>query len=138
VKRWGVIFCLFSFSVIALGCASSSGSILVTGTPRTPTLPSQIVLYTTPPPEYELIGSINASSNAGWTQQDSLDYAVERLKIEAAKVGANGVVIKYQGQQSGGSSGVIIPTYEGGGIFVADSYGEMVIKGGAIWVPKEE
>lgn len=136
MKRWGVIFCLFSFSVIALGCAS--GSILVTGTTRTPTLPSQIVLYTTPPPEYELIGSINASSDAGLNLKGSLNYAVKRLKKEAAKVGANGVIIKYQGQESGYSSIYFPPPYGGGGMFVTVPTEIMVIKGDAIWVPKEE
>ena len=36
---------------------------------------------------------MKASSDAGLTQHDGLDYAVEELKKQAARVGANGVVI---------------------------------------------
>src|SRR5680860_720590 len=114
MRRFGAVtLVLFAFVV---GCAS--GSILITGTPRPPITVEQVTLYTTPPPEYEVIGSINASSDAGLSQQGSLDYAVERLKSEAAKVGANGVLLKYQGQGSGDSAGVIVPTYGGGGMFI--------------------
>ena len=41
----------------------------------------------------EEIAIVKASSDAGLTQHGSLDYAVEELKKQAARVGANGVVI---------------------------------------------
>jgi hypothetical protein len=131
MKRWGTIALILLAFV--MGCAS--GSILITGTPRAPITINQVTLYTTPPAEYEVIGSINASSDAGLTQQGSLDYAVERLKSEAAKVGANGVLINYHGQTSGDVTGVYVPTYGGGGMFVAGASGVMMVRGDAIWVP---
>jgi len=96
MKQWGIIALILILS--AMGC--SSGSILITGTPRTPIAIEEVTLYTSPPSKYEVIGSINASSDAGWSQQGDLDYAVERLKKEAAKVGANGVLIKHHGLKS--------------------------------------
>ncbi|MEZ9920676.1 hypothetical protein [Vibrio breoganii] len=36
---------------------------------------------------------MKASSDAGWTEQDSLDYAVQKLKEQAAKLGENGVLL---------------------------------------------
>ena len=78
--------------------ACASGSSIVTGTKRTPLTPNQVKLYTEPPANYEVIGIVNASSDAGWTEQGSVDYAVEELKNQAAKLGANGVLLGATGE----------------------------------------
>jgi len=78
--------------------ACASGSSIVTGTKRPPLTPKQVKLYTEPPAKYEVIGIINASSDAGWTEQGSIDYAVEELKNQAAKLGANGVLLGSIGE----------------------------------------
>ena len=46
------------------------------------------------------LGIVKASSDAGWTEQDSVNYAVEELKNQAAKLGANGVFIETTGEQT--------------------------------------
>jgi hypothetical protein len=81
-----------SLSALTLaGCAS--GSAIVTGTKRSPLTPEQVVLYLEPPSKFEVIGLVTAPSDAGWTEQGSVDYAVRELKIQAARLGANGLIL---------------------------------------------
>ena len=91
-----IILALF-VSVIT-GCAT--GSSIVVGEVREATDPSQVKLYLEVPDSYEVIGIVTASSDAGWTEQGSIDYAVEELKNQAAKLGANGVLIESTGSQT--------------------------------------
>ncbi len=86
------------FTIIFLaGCATGTGSSIVVGEVRDPIDPSQVKLYLEIPESYEIIGIVNASSDAGWTEQGSVDYAVQELKNQAAKLGANGVLIESTG-----------------------------------------
>jgi hypothetical protein len=78
--------------------ACASGSAIVTGNRRPPVAPEQVTLYLESPAEFEVIGLVNASSDAGWTQQGSLDYAIRELKKQAAMLGANGVLIVATGE----------------------------------------
>ena len=55
-------------------------------------------LYLEPPSKFEVIGLVNATSDAGWTEQGSLDYAVAELKKQASKIGANGVLLISSGE----------------------------------------
>lgn len=87
---------LFLAALALAACAS--GSAIVTGTKRTPITPDHVKLYLEPPAEFEVIGLVNASSDAGWTQQGSVDYAVAELKKQAAKLGANGVLLLATGE----------------------------------------
>ena len=93
------------------GCAS--GTALVTGIQRPATNPDTVILLTEIPSEkYEVIGIVPASSDAGWTEQDDLNYAVAELKRQAAKIGANAVILdNVSTSNSGGvlSYGVYIP-----------------------------
>ena len=54
---------------------------------------STIQILNTMPAGAEEIAIVKASSDSGWTEQGSLDYAVEELKKQAAKLGANAAVI---------------------------------------------
>ncbi len=85
--------------VLLLG-ACASGSAIVTGKTRAPTAPEQVKIYLDPPAEFEVIGLVNASSDAGWTEQGSQDYAIEELKKQAAKLGANGVLLVASGEKT--------------------------------------
>ncbi len=73
--------------------ACASGSAVVTGTKRPEAEPGTVQMYSKPPAEYEVIGVVKASSDAGLTEQQSMDYAVEELKKQAAAIGANGLII---------------------------------------------
>lgn len=90
-----IIIC--SLFIILTGCAS--GSVIVTGEKRTPTDPSMVKLYLEAPPDYEVIGIVNSSSDMGWTEQGSQDYAVREIKYQAAKLGANGVILESTGEK---------------------------------------
>lgn len=84
--------------LLIAGCAT--GSSIIVGEVRDAIVPSQVKLYLEIPEAYEVIGIVTASSDAGWTEQDSMDYAVEELKNQAAKLGANGVLIESTGSQN--------------------------------------
>ena len=81
-----------------MSCAS--GSSIVTGNKRTPLKPTQVKLYLKLPVKYEIIGIVNASSDAGWTEQGSINYAVKELKNQAAKLGANGILLEATGERT--------------------------------------
>jgi hypothetical protein len=90
---------IFLFAILLLvGCAS--GSSIVVGEAREAIDSNQVELYLEISETYEIIGIVTASSDAGWTEQDSVDYAVEELKNQAAKIGANGVLIESTGSQT--------------------------------------
>ena len=78
----------------------ATGTALVTGTERTPINPDAVKLYLKEPSRYEVVAIVKASSDAGWTAQGSQDYAVEELKNQAAKLGANGVLLGSTGEKT--------------------------------------
>jgi hypothetical protein len=92
------VFVGLAFVVLTI-TACASGSAIVTGTTKTPVAANQVTVYLEPPSEYEVIGIVNASSDAGWTQQGAMDYAVEELKKQAGKLGANGVLLMSAGER---------------------------------------
>ena len=94
-----------AIAVAASGCVSSS---VLIGTARPPINPDQVKLYVDPPPRFEKIAILESNSDASWaiTAQQKTNKAVARLKIEAAKYGANGVLIQGVGDQYNGSVGV--------------------------------
>ena len=73
--------------------ACASGSTIVTGTLRPAIVPAEVVLFLVPPADFEVVALVSATSDAGWTEQGSVDYAVAELKKQAARLGANGVLI---------------------------------------------
>ena len=97
----GLASAALSFTLRLGACAS--GSAIVTGTTRPATSPQAVQLYTTPPTRYEVIALVKASSDAGWTSQGSVDYAIQELKAQAAKLGANGVLLRATGQSNSGT-----------------------------------
>lgn len=97
---------LGAMSAVAItGCVSSS---VLIGTVRPPINPDQVKLYVDPPPQFEKIAILESNSDASWaiTAQQKTNKAVQRLKMEAAKYGANGVLIQGVGDQYNGSVGV--------------------------------
>jgi hypothetical protein len=82
------------------GCASSSSSILV-GKARAPVSPDDVKLYLRAPAKYEEIAMIESSSKASMAVSDQAktDVSIQRLKEEAAKVGANGVLLTETGSE---------------------------------------
>ena len=134
-------FSAFAFSALLLGgCATTSH--VITGKVRTPIDPSQVTIYTTTPPNYEEIAVIDATSRSSGSfgDQKKMDAVVERLKKEAASLGANGVLLQSTGSDYGGGVGAGVGTGVGGGgmsigtgIFTASD--NKTGRGLAIYVP---
>ncbi|HJM84096.1 MAG TPA: hypothetical protein QGI69_02350, partial [Candidatus Marinimicrobia bacterium] len=84
--------------MILIGCHPVSH--IVVGETREPIHPSNVKIYIDYPEEYEKIALIDAGSNFAFkdpeilfTWQSKMNKVIERLKIEAAQLGANGVVM---------------------------------------------
>lgn len=97
---------LFGCVVAAVlsGCASSS---VVVGTVRAPIDPAQVQLYVEPPAQYENVALLQASSEASFalTQQQKSNKTINRMKQEAADLGANGILLQTVGKEYAGSVG---------------------------------
>lgn len=107
----------------------ASGSAIVTGTRRPPIQPAQVTLYLEPPADFEIIGLVSASSDAGLTEQGSVDYAVRELRKQAARLGANGVLILATGDKQG----TTVITQGSGTVMAVPTSGKSV-QGRAIFV----
>ena len=89
---------VFLMVIIFVGCVPVSS--IVVGETREPIHPSNVKIYLDYPEEYEKIALIDAGSNFAFKDpvilfdwQRKMDKAMERLKIEAAQLGANGILI---------------------------------------------
>jgi hypothetical protein len=79
--------------IFSAGCSTSH---VVVGHPRPATDPSQVKLYATPPKKYEQIAIVSSDSNASFrfSAQGKMDAALDRAKRDAAKLGANGLLLQ--------------------------------------------
>jgi hypothetical protein len=98
-----------------------------------------------PPPQYEEVARLDASSQGSFavTGQQNMDKAIARLKEEAAKLGANGVLLQgVQDQQTGSiGTGVGSSSYGPGsstGVGLGGSFAisNKAAHGIAIYVPQ--
>jgi len=78
---------------LLVGCVATGSHVMI-GQARTPTDPSQVVVYDVAPAHYTAIAHVAADSGATWLLSDTAqaDEAMRQLKVEAAKVGANGLI----------------------------------------------
>jgi len=84
---------------IIMGCTIVSGSAVAIGKTRLPIEPSRVQIYGKAPSKYEEVAIVSAKAGHDFrSEQGIMDSAIGRLKEEAAKVGANGVIL--QGIQS--------------------------------------
>lgn len=138
-------FASVSGAIVVLAACASTSHVLV-GTPRAPISPDSVRVYVQPPPKYEQVAQIDASSKGSLalTGQQNMDKAIARMKEEAAKLGANGILLQgVQDQQSGAiGTGVGNSSYSGNsavGVGVGGSFGiyNKVAHGLAIYVPSQ-
>ena len=110
---------------LALAACASSHHVML-GQARPALDPAQVKVYQVPPKHYEEIARIDARSGAGFGTQGQVNSAINRLASEAAKLGANGVILLgvdrtgspvslgvgggSYGRHSGASVGLGIPT----------------------------
>jgi hypothetical protein len=85
----------FSFAVLLFLVGCATGSHVVTGSARPAIDPAGVKIYAAMPANAEVIGLVN-SSNSSLTKQVGMNSVLEKIKLEAAKIGANGVVVTDQ------------------------------------------
>ena len=95
------------------GCAGSSSRLLAPARPAIS--PAEVRIYRVPPRHYEEIAVLDATSGVRLFQgsADGEADALQRLKEEAARVGANGVLLTLVGDRPSGAIGLGVG---GGGI----------------------
>ena len=100
------LFVLASLAA-AVVAACATNSVVITGTQRPPISPADVKIYSKPPPSFEEIALLNASSDSMFTTggQKTVDKVIEGLKEQAAKMGANGVILEGFSDQATGSVG---------------------------------
>ena len=120
-------------SLLLGGCMTSH---VMLGEPREPVSPDQVKIYSSAPAEFEEIAMIQSSSKASWaiTEQGKLNTTIERMKQQAAKLGANGLLITGLGN---GTAGGVHQGYSTNGTYGTGFTTNVQYKSGqavAIWV----
>lgn len=83
---------VLALPVLLFGC--SSGSHVVTGQQMPELEVEQVTIYEEAPAfDYKVIGTVSASSDNGFTEDSRKEKATQELKEQAAKIGANGVIL---------------------------------------------
>lgn len=133
-------------ALAALMTACATDSVVVTGSPRPAIAPAEVKIYWRPPPAFQEIAILNASKNSAFTTggQKTVDKVIEGLKAQAAKLGANGVILQgFSDSQTGsvgsgvGSSSVSSNSAVGVGVGGSLGIYKKTGHGVAIFVPPE-
>ena len=112
-RRLAIVAALAALS----GCATS---YVLVGQTRPPISPDQVQIYLHPPAnKYSEIALLDTSSRGSFaiTAQGKTNVVMDRLKAEAAKLGANGILLEGVGDQAGGSVGTGYATASGHSAF---------------------
>lgn len=130
-----MIFKNFSCLLIILiitGC--TSGSALVTGEKRVSIDPSLVKIYRTPPKsKFKHIGIVKSEAVEMLSEQEALNRAEKELKIQAAKIGANGIILLGVGERHDSYTGYN-PSPYGGGHFYSGTDEYQTLQGDAIYI----
>ncbi len=137
-----------SFAAVLLAltlgaCAITHETSVVVGKTRPPITSDQVKLYTTPPAKYDEIAIISADAAHDFMgKQELMNLSIVNLKIEAAKVGANGIILDNVGDFYVGSSGIaVVPAAARGrpvaGVVSANARSGKQASGKAIYVIQE-
>jgi len=119
-------------------CAGTSKVMLSEARP--PVDPATVRVYTAVPPGSIQIAQLDAKSAVGFGTQGQTDAVVQRLKNEAAKLGANGIVLIGVGTGARSPGGVSVGGgsyggHAGGGIGIGIPTQQKQGAGVAIYVP---
>jgi hypothetical protein len=100
--------CKLLAGLVVLSLSACVSSHVIVGKVRPPMSPDQVQIYLHPPAtKYEEIAVLDSSSRNSFTftAQGKTDVVITRLKEEAAKLGANGILLQGVGDQAAGSVG---------------------------------
>lgn len=120
-------FVAMGLLLLLAGCAGTSKVMLAD--PRPPVDPASVRIYTEVPSGAVQIAQLDARSAVGFGTQGQTNAVVRRLKDEAAKLGANGIVLIGVGGGERSPVGLSV----GGG-----SYGGRVGGGVGIGIPTQQ
>lgn len=81
-------------ALCAAGCANFHSSHVMLGSAQPAIDPALVRIYLHPPARYEEVAIVTADSRGSfrWSAQGTTDLALERLKEEAASLGADGLL----------------------------------------------
>jgi hypothetical protein len=101
------IMIAMSVAAFALAGCGPSNSLIMTGTARPPISPADVRIYSHPPPVFQEIALLNASSQSVFSPggQSTIDKVIQTMKEQAAKLGANGVILEGFSDRETGSLG---------------------------------
>lgn len=131
-------FAIVILAALALsGCTSSH---ILVGQQRAPISPSEVRLYLEPPAVYENVAVLKSNNNASFaiTSQQKTNKVVDRLRDEAAALGANGILLQGVEDQYSGSVGFGNAWASGGHVWGSGFSAATFVKVGsgiAIYVP---
>lgn len=115
-----------AFRFLVLGCVlagltACASSHILTGTPRPPIAPEQVRVYYAPPQApFEEIALLDVKSGPfTYGEQNKANAVMTRLRKEAARLGANGVIF---GGTARGYGGTGVSVGAGGGSIGRHSY----------------
>ncbi|HEY4281514.1 MAG TPA: hypothetical protein VGM62_00515 [Chthoniobacterales bacterium] len=102
--------------LLLCGCGSTTQTTMI-GQARAAITPDAVRIYDRAPRHFERIAIINSSSGPSWgfTSREQEDEAIAKLKEEAAKLGANGILLEWIGTSSSGSLGIGVGGFGVGG-----------------------
>lgn len=86
------LFVLAAACALMLAACASTHKVML-GAARPAIDPAQVQVYQVAPRRYEEIARLDASSAIGFGTQGQTNAAIERLRREAAALGANGVLL---------------------------------------------
>ena len=94
----------FALACLLAGCADTR--TVMVGTPRPAIRPESVRVYQMPPRRFDRIAILNSSGGTSWifADQPSMDLAISRLREQAAKVGANGILLQQVYDEPAGAS----------------------------------
>jgi hypothetical protein len=93
-------------ALLCAGCANFHSSHVMIGQPRPAVDPAEVKIYLNPPARHEEIAMVTADSRGSfrWSSQGTTNLALQRLRKEAAALGANGLLNLRLGEPWGATS----------------------------------
>lgn len=98
--------------------ACATGSAIATGQARAPSVAASVRIYASAPAGSDIVGIVTSTAPRSWTAQGTQDNALEELRAQAAKIGANGLVVTNVAEVATGLVGATRPVLTGTAIFV--------------------
>jgi hypothetical protein len=94
-------------AALTLAACATPNTVVMVGSARPPTAPADVKIYSHPPAVFEEIAILDATSSSMFTTggQKSVDKVIGDLKIQAAKLGANGIILEGFSDRQTGSLG---------------------------------